>query len=68
MWPCVDVSAMLAEDISRISLPVDMKEVNNLRRDGFTYPMVQQCIVTFVQLGVWYRLTGDHTFVVSKHV
>jgi hypothetical protein len=46
---------MLAEDIGRISLPVNMKEVNNLRRDGFTYPMVRQCIVTFIQLGVWYR-------------
>jgi len=60
---------MLTEDIGRVNLPVNMKQVNNLCHDGFAYLMVRQCIVTLVQLGVWYRGTGYHTFfVVTKHV
>ena len=68
MWPCVDVSAMLTEDIGRVNLPVNMKQVNNLCHDGFAYLMVRQCIVTLVQLRVWYRGTGDQIVVVIEHV
>jgi len=60
MRPRVDVSTMLAENIGRISLPVNMKEVKNLCRIGLSHPMVRQSNVPFIQLGVRNSRTGDH--------
>ena len=44
---------MLAENIGRIGGSRDVGEALDASRDGFTCAVVGQCIVAFVETGVW---------------
>jgi hypothetical protein len=54
---------MLAEDISRIDSAIDMDEMNDLCRNGFTNSVEREQRVPFVQLGLWQRRAFHHSLV-----
>ena len=45
-----------------------MNETDKFGSNGFPNMMKGQCIVTFVELGVWFGQTVDNRFIVAKHV
>ena len=64
--PCV--SPVFTENISRVQFAWHMCERQNFSCDSFTDAMVGQCVVAFVQAGVWDASASYNRFVVSEHV
>ena len=62
------VSPVLAEDVSRIDLSVDVEELDHSRGNGFTDTVEGEGRVAFVQLAMGDGGGVDHSLVVTKHV
>ena len=59
---------MLAQDIGWIAGPREVVETDKFGGDGFPDAMKRKCVVTFVELGVWFRRAIDDRLIVTKHV
>ena len=59
---------MLAEDVSRIILPHNVNEVEDLCHNGLAISMVGQCVMSLGEFQVRKGGTNDDRLVVTKHV
>jgi len=66
--PDLSVAPILAQDVSRVFVTINMVEPDDGSCNGFTTSVKRQSIVAFEELGVWNHRTIHHQLVVSKHV
>ena len=59
---------MLAQNSGWIAGPREVIETDKFGGDGFPNTMERKRVVTFVELGMWFRRTVDDRFIVAKHV
>ena len=62
------ITLVLAQDVSRIVLPVKESKADVLGCYGFMHMVKWQCIVTFVKLGMGLGWTVNDSLVITKHV
>ena len=51
--PDLSVAPVLAQDVSRVFIAINMVEPNDGSCNGFTYVVKQQSIVVLVEVGMW---------------
>ena len=62
------MSTVFAEDVRRISLPINVEECQNLAGDGFPNTVIRQRIVLLVQARVWNSGASDNGLVIAEEI